>query len=69
MRLSSSVLQPRYGISDTVLSWFTSYLSGRVQAVSICGILSNVHPLRYGVPQGSVIGPILFTLYNAALQA
>ena len=61
-------LATRYGISDTVLSWFTSYLSGRVQAVSICGTLSNVHPLRYGVPQGSVIGPILFTLYSAALQ-
>ena len=58
----------RYGISDTVLSWFTSYLSRRVQAVSICGTLSDVHPLRYGVPQGSVIGPILFTLYSAALQ-
>ena len=61
-------LATRYGISDTVLSWFTSYLSGSVQAVTICGTLSNVHPLRYGVPQGSVIGPILFTLYSTALQ-
>ena len=61
-------LATRYGISDTVLSWFTSYLSGRVQAVSICGTLSDFYPLRYGVPQSSVIGPILFTLYSAALQ-
>ena len=61
-------LRTRYGISDTVLSWFTSYLSERVQAVSICKNLSDAHPLRYGVPQGSVIGPILFTLYSAALQ-
>ena len=58
-------LEIRYGISDTVLSWFTS--SERVQAVSICGTLSEVHLLRYGVSQGSVIWPILFTLYSAAL--
>ena len=52
-----------FGISGSVLSWFTSYLSHRFQSVSVAGVTSAAVLLLYGVPQGSVLGPILFTLY------
>ena len=61
-------LTTRYGITSSALAWFTSYLKGRVQTVNINGTLSEERALRFGVPQGSVIGPILFTMYSAPLQ-
>jgi hypothetical protein len=51
-----------FGITGCVLSWFTSYLSHRSQSVSIAGVTSAAVLLLYGMPQGSVLGPILFTL-------
>ena len=58
-----------FGISGSVLSWFTSYLSHRLQSVSIAGVTSVAVLLLYGVPQGSVMGPILFTLYNSPIRS
>ena len=52
-----------YGISGTCLSWFRSYLSDRRQSVAIANRISSIKELHYGVPQGSVLGPILFVLY------
>jgi hypothetical protein len=63
-----SRLQKRFGITDTVLKWFTSYLKDRCQQVSINGVQSNKVELLCGVPQGSVLGPILFTLYVSPLE-
>ena len=54
-------------ISGTVLHWFTSYLEGRKQSVKVDNVLSSPSPLQFGVPQGSVLGPILFTLYSQPL--
>ena len=51
------------GLRGFVFNWFKSYLSDREQAVSIDGIESESRPLKYGVPQGSVLGPILFNIY------
>ncbi len=55
------------GITGTVLQWFKSYLSGRTQQVVVNKAKSETRELRYGVPQGSVLGPILFTLYTIPL--
>ena len=58
-----------FHIDGTALSWISSYLSSRTFAVSALGQLSSVQPLNFGVPQGSVLGPLLFTLYTAPLSS
>ncbi len=62
-----SRLQHRFGVKDKALLWFKSYLSGRQQCVVIDGVRSSPRPLEYGVPQGSVLGPILFICYTSPL--
>ena len=54
-----------YGISDTVKLWFDSYLPGRTQQVMFAKTLSMVDDVSFGVPRGSVLGPILFILYTS----
>ena len=61
-------LEATFGISDTVLRWFESYLEVREQSVMVDKVLSSPSPLQFGVPQGSVLGPILFTLYYKPLS-
>jgi len=60
-------LHHRLGLSDTALQWFKSYLSGRTQSVCIENASSKPTPLRFGVPQGSVLGPLLYTIYTLPL--
>ena len=57
-----------FGYGDTVLSWFQSYLENQTQTVVVHGKHSTPASLRYGVPQGSVLGPILFILYPQPLS-
>lgn len=60
-------LANRFGIRGTALAWFNSYLSGRRQFVRVESQRSPSYPLNCGVPQGSVIGPILYVLYTSPL--
>ena len=53
----------RYGIQDQPLSWFESYLTDRTQSVSIENHLSSAANISSGVPQGSVLRPLLFIIY------
>ncbi|XP_054259331.1 uncharacterized protein LOC128984072 [Macrosteles quadrilineatus] len=52
----------KYGVTGVVLQTIISYLEGRKQVVSLGGATSGVKLLRHGVPQGSVLGPLLFTI-------
>ena len=54
-------LSRRYGITGSVQEWFASYLSSRTQFVQIECLRSSLRELNCGVPQGSVLGPLLYT--------
>ena len=58
-------LNIRFGIRGSALGWFKSYLANRTQFVNIDGTSSNLHNLNCGVPQGSVLGPLLYCLYTS----
>jgi hypothetical protein len=58
-------LSHSYGIGGIALSWFHSFLTDRTQSVNFNGQQSTRTTLTSGVPQGSVFGPILFTMYTA----
>ena len=53
----------KIGISGTLWKWFKSYLASRVHCVSISDCVSSTLPVISGVPQGSILGPMLFLIY------
>ena len=55
------------GLSGTVLSWFESYVTGRSQSVIVNCLQSSIFDVQFGVPQGSVLGPVLYILYTTPL--
>ena len=61
-------LEKRFGLFGTPLSWIMSYLSHRKQFVSVGNNTSNEESINRGVPQGSVLGPLLFSLYTSEIE-
>ena len=60
-------LKSRFGVDGKALEWFASYLEDRTQRVTVNDGLSSAFPLRQRVPQGSCLGPLLFTVYASKL--
>ena len=60
-------LQIGAGLTDVVLEWIVSFLSERTQQIAYGGELSSIQLVLFGVPQGSVLGPVLCILYTAEL--
>ena len=64
-----SIKLGRLGINGSAKAWFVDYLSSRKQRVAANGKLSSYQPVEFGVPQGSILGPILFLAMVAELPA
>lgn len=60
-------LEHRFGTTGKALSWLTSYLTDRTQSVTVANEHSTNRKLLCDVPQGSVLGPILYSMYTAPL--
>ena len=58
-------LRDRFGLRESVASWFQSYFENRTMRVSIKNVLYDEHVLNYSLPQGSIIGPQGFILYTS----
>ena len=68
IQMALDILQTDFGIQGTPLNWIKSYLSQKTIKVTIGSSSSDSIDLKYGVLQGSCAGPVIFTMYVAALR-
>ena len=61
--VNPKILQKNYGINGNVFNWVESFLTNRSQMVLFNSKISDIRDVTYGVPQGSILGPLLFILY------
>ena len=62
-----SVMEHYFGLMDTALKWLSSYISNRQFSVKIGGSFLLAHTINFSVPQGSILGPVLFSCYVSTL--
>ena len=67
LNILSNIFQNHFNISGNVLNWFQSYLQDRDQRIILNNTISKSQDLKYGVPQGSCAGPVIFLGYLSSL--
>ena len=67
--ITLTIAYSSFGIDATVLKWIESYIICRTQAVNLSGPTTSLRPLVCGVPQGSVMGPLIFVLNTADISS
>ena len=62
-----TVMEHYLNLKDTALQWLSSYISNRQFSEKICGSFSHAHTINFSVPQGNILGPVLFSCYVSTL--
>ena len=67
-KLLMDTMEHRFSVIGTARDWFSTYMTGRHYSVKVGNEVSMQRELKYGVPQGSVLRPFLFTIYTAEIE-